>query len=394
MTLMKRWLLPEGVEEALPEEAEWLEAARRELIDMYRHWGYELVFPPFIEYLDSLLSGAGPDLDLQTFKITDQLSGRMLGVRPDITPQVARIDAHRLNRSEPTRLCYLGTVLRTRPTSLGGSRSPLQVGAEIYGHEGKASDVEILSLMLETLELCGIEDIHIDIGHSGIYRQVAKEFGIDQEDSDQLFEMLQRKAVPEIRDFVTELALNNEQRQLLVELALMNGDSEMLMDARRQFAFSERIVGYLDTLSSLAQITEERFPEVNVHFDLAELRGFHYETGIVFSAYTSGEGAEIARGGRYDGIGRDFGRDRAAVGFSTDLKTLQKLSSKHFGFQARKVWAPDWQEESLLAFIQERRRQGDIVIHSLDGDFEQSKAMGCTHYIVNRDGQWSVEELG
>lgn len=394
MTLMERWLLPEGVEEALPAEANWLEHVRRELIDMYRSWGYELVFPPFIEYLESLLPASGPDLDLQTFKVTDQLTGRMMGVRADITPQVARIDAHRLNRAGPTRLCYLGTVLKTRPEDLGGSRSPLQVGAEIYGHAGAASDFEIISLMIETLMVCGIEPIHLDLGHSGIYRQIVREFGLGQDDSERLFDMLQRKAVPEITTFVEDLDIAEPHRKLLPELALLNGDPSILSDARDQFSFSDRLINYVDSLRDLAHLTTSRYPDVYVHCDLAEMRGYHYETGVVFSAYTPGEGSEIARGGRYDGVGREFGRERAAVGFSTDLKVLRQLSQVSFGNTARTVWMPDRDDEDLHAYVRKRRSEGDIVIQSLDGDYEQSKELGCTHYIVNREGQWTVEEMG
>ncbi|MGV6816620.1 MAG: ATP phosphoribosyltransferase regulatory subunit [Thiotrichales bacterium] len=394
MTLMERWLLPEGVEEALPVEANWLEHIRRELIDMYRSWGYELVFPPFIEFLESLLPASGPDLDLQTFKVTDQLTGRMMGVRADITPQVARIDAHRLNRSGPTRLCYLGTVLKTRPDDLGGSRSPLQVGAEVYGHAGAASDLEIISLLIETLKVCGIDPIHLDLGHSGIFRQIVRELGLGQEDSERLFGMLQRKAVPEITALAEELDLDKTQRKLLPELALLSGDPEILSRARELFSFSDSLMNYVDALRQLARMISARYPDVHVHCDLAEMRGYHYERGIVFSAYTPGEGSEIARGGRYDGLGREFGRERAAVGFSTDLKTLRQLSQISIHDTSRRVWVPDLDDEELLAFVHKCREQGDIVIQSLDGDYEQSKELGCTHYIVNREGQWTVEEMG
>ncbi|HED18012.1 MAG TPA: ATP phosphoribosyltransferase regulatory subunit, partial [Gammaproteobacteria bacterium] len=213
MIAKNRWLLPEGIEDLLPDQAMQLEQLRREILDLYRSWGYELILPPFIEYLDSLLTGSGHDLDLQTFKLIDQLSGRLLGLRADMTPQAARIDAHRMQREAPSRLCYLGTVLRTRPDGFDGSRSPLQVGVELFGHAGAESDVEILQLMVATLALTGVEDVYLDLGHVGIYRGLAHDAGLDEEQEALLFDALQRKALPEIDTFLAGLDLSTAQRE-------------------------------------------------------------------------------------------------------------------------------------------------------------------------------------
>ena len=389
-----RWLLPEGIEEALPEDALWLESARRRLVDLYQGWGYQLVMPPFIEYLESLLTGSGHDLDLNTFKLTDQLNGRMMGVRADMTPQVARIDAHRLKQDVPTRLCYLGTVLTARPAGFGGTRSPLQVGAELYGHSGSGSDQEIISLMLETLNVCGIQSAHLDLGHAGIFRTVAEQAGLDGEQTGVLFEMMQRKAIPEIEAFVAGLNLRTEAAAGLVDLAMLNGDFEVLGHARKKLAFAgDAVMSYIDTIAQLWQGLQRDYPGVKINFDLAELRGFHYETGVVFAVFVPGEGQEIARGGRYDGIGRDFGRARPAVGFSADLKTLRRLARVDFKPAGRKIFAPETADESLRKMIHKLRSQGDSVICSLDDKDTDARAMGCAHRLKTHNGQWIVEEI-
>lgn len=391
---MNRWLLPEGIEEALPEDAAWLESHRRQLVDLYRSWGYELVLPPFIEYLESLLAGASPDLDLQTFKLTDQLTGRLMGVRADMTPQIARIDAHRINRGGPVRLCYLGTVLTTRPSGFGGTRSPLQVGVELYGSEGLASDREVLSLMLETMRLCGVEGINIDLGHTGIFREVSAAAALTEEQSEALFDMLQRKSVPEIDEFVTALKADADVIEGIRALAWLNGGVEALSKAREVLAFASKAMAHIDSLELLAGEIVRRYPEVSIHFDLAELSGYHYETGVVFSAYTAGEGQAIARGGRYHGIGRDFGRERPAVGFSADLKTLRKISSKLFEYQPRCILAPyDAGDARLVEMIAKLRDQGNCVVYALDGNGGQLDKDGCSHQLIKQDDRWVVEEI-
>jgi ATP phosphoribosyltransferase regulatory subunit len=389
-----RWLLPEGIEEALPADAFWLESARRRLIDLYQSWGYQLVMPPFIEYLESLLTGCGHDLDLHTFKLTDQLNGRMMGVRADMTPQVARIDAHRLKHAAPSRLCYLGTVLTTRPAGLGGTRSPLQVGAELYGHSGLDSDLEIISLMLETLAVCGIESVHVDLGHAGIFRTVAQQAGLNDDQTAILFDMLQRKAIPEIEVYVASLKLQPEVASGLADLAMLNGDKHVLERARNQLAFAgEAVVMFIDTLAQLQSSLEQNYPDVKIHFDLAELRGFHYETGVVFAVFMPAEGQEIARGGRYDGIGKDFGRARPAVGFSADLKILRRLATVDFKPAGRIIFAPQVSDKVLHQTVLELRAQGDSVIYSLDTNDTDASAQNCSHQLININDQWIVEEV-
>ena len=336
MTTKQHWILPEGIEEVLPEQAARFESIRRMLLDIYASWGYELVIPPTIDFIESLLTGTGHDLDLQTFKLVDQISGRTLGLRADMTPQVARIDAHQLQRDVPTRLCYIGTVLRTRPESIGDSRSPLQVGAELYGHAGIESEVEIIGLMLQTFAAMEIEDIYLDLGNVDIYRGLAKQAGLSKEDESQLFDMLQRKAVTEINALLDSLDIDEKVKNMLSGLSSLNGDKSVFVKAKELLADADDSVKQaIDYLENTAELMWQRFDrissgDIKVHFDLSELHGYHYKTGVVFAAFVPQLGQAIARGGRYDDIGKIFGRARAATGFSTDLKVLNELSAKQF----------------------------------------------------------------
>ncbi len=394
MTINDRWLLPQGIEEALPEQAAGLERMRRRLLDLYACWGYRLVMPPFIDYLESLLTGTGHDLDLQTFQLVDQLTGRSLGVRADMTPQVARMDAHHLKHDGPNRLCYIGTVLHTRPDGFGGSRSPLQVGAELYGHAGVESDVEILCLMLETFRHCGVENVFVDIGHVGIYRGLAEQAGLDARQEATLFEMLQRKAIPEINEFLGALDLNDEMLHMLGNLAELHGGRECLEKARALFDKADASVKQaLEYLRQTVDQLQRRMPGVSVHFDLSELRGYHYHTGILFAAYVAGQGQEIARGGRYDDIGKVFGRARPATGFSTDLKTLVDLAGQATSASRSAIFAPCATDETLASAIAELRAGGEIVIEELPGQQGDARAAGCDRLLIERDGQWRVEEI-
>ncbi|RMG50842.1 MAG: ATP phosphoribosyltransferase regulatory subunit [Gammaproteobacteria bacterium] len=384
-----RWLLPEGIDEALPEQARALEQMRRQILDLYASWGYELVMPPFIEFLESLLTGTGHDLDLQTFKLTDQLSGRMMGIRADMTPQVARIDAHRLGREAPTRLCYMGTVLHTRPAQLGGSRSPLQIGAELYGHSGLDSDFEVLSLMLETFRLCGIGRIHLDLGHVGIYRALARSAGWDEERELEFFDMLQRKARTEIDDFLAGQSIDAALRKALSALIDLNGGVEVLNEARRLLGGMDGIPAAIDSLEAISRRLSECYPDVAVNHDLAELRGYHYHTGLVFAAYVPGQGREIARGGRYDDIGRVFGRARPATGFSTDLKTLWLLGG-HARTEPRCCILAPAEGPGLDEAVATLRAEGRCVVRALEGQQAGAGEMGCTHELRLEDGAWQV----
>ena len=393
MSNLDRWLLPEGIDEALPAEAERLETYRRRLIDLYHAWGYELVMPPFIEYLESLLTGTGRDLDLKTFKLTDQLTGRMMGVRADMTPQVARIDAHRLGRETPARLCYLGTVLNTRSDGFGGTRSPLQVGAELYGHAGVDSDIEVISLMLETLNATGVRSVYVDFGHVGIFRGLVREAGLTEEQETAFFDMLQRKSIPEINEFLAGLSLDAAQCARLERLAEMNGGLDVFDEARALFqGAATEVTDALEYLATVVNTVHARYPQVELHIDLAELRGYHYHTGVVFTAYVPGEGQEVARGGRYDEIGKVFGRARPATGFSADLKTLARLSEDASVSGTSRIFAPAGNDAALVQKIVELRAAGERVVQALGGQTGSARDLGCDRELKEQGGQWTVVE--
>ncbi|MCI0400434.1 MAG: ATP phosphoribosyltransferase regulatory subunit [Gammaproteobacteria bacterium] len=386
-----RWLLPEGIEEVLPGQAARLETLRRALIDLYTSWGYELVIPPLIEYLESLLTGTGKDLDLQTFKLIDQLTGRSMGVRADMTPQVARIDAHQLKRDVPTRLCYLGTVLHTRPDGSGGSRSPYQVGAELYGHAGVESDAEVLCLMLETLKLAGIADVHVDLGHMGIFRGLVRQAQLNPGDQSVLFDALQRKAAPEVRARLDQWSVAADVREMLVSLVNLNGDLGVLEDAERALRKASKPVRQsLTDLKRIASLVSQRMAHAPLNFDLAELRGYHYHTGVIFAAYVPGRGQAIALGGRYDDIGQAFGRARPATGFSTvDLKALVALAPE-VGAARRGIFAPSSEDPLLAEAIERLRQQGERVICALPGQTGGAAEMACDRQLLLQNGRWVV----
>jgi ATP phosphoribosyltransferase regulatory subunit len=393
MTTTQHWILPQGIEEVLPEQAARFEAMRRMLLDLYASWGYELVKPPTIDFIESLLTGTGHDLDLQTFKLVDQISGRTLGLRADMTPQVARIDARQLQRDVPTRLCYIGTVLRTRPESIGDSRSPLQVGAELYGHAGIESEVEIIGLMLQTFAAMEIDDIYLDLGNVDIYRGLAKQAGLSKDIESQLFDMLQRKAVTEINTLIDSLDIDNKVKEMLSGLSSLYGDKSVFVKARKLLSNADDSVKQaIDYLEKTAELMWQRYgaelSETKVHFDLSELHGYHYKTGVVFAAFVPQLGQAIARGGRYDDIGKIFGRARAATGFSTDLKVLNQLSGKQFALP-EKIFAPLNVDQSKVA---ELRAQGNVVIEELPGQETDAKAMGCNRSLCLVDGQWTIKD--
>jgi ATP phosphoribosyltransferase regulatory subunit len=391
MTTKQHWILPEGIEEVLPEQAARFEAMRRLLLDLYASWGYELVMPPTIDFIESLLTGTGHDLDLQTFKLVDQMSGRTLGLRADMTPQVARIDVHQLRRDVPTRLCYMGTVLRTRPESIGDSRSPLQVGAELYGHAGVESEVEILGLMLQTFSVLEIDDIYLDLGNVDIYRGLAEQAGLSTDVESQLFDMLQRKAVTEINTLLDSLDIEEKVKTMLAGLSSLNGDKSVFAQARKLLAdANDSVKQAIDYLEKTADLMWQRYGDIKVHFDLSELHGYHYKTGVVFAAFVPQLGQAIARGGRYDDIGKIFGRARAATGFSTDLKVLSQLAHKQFA-AAEKIFAPADESPELKAKITELRNDGNVVIQQLPDVEADAEAMGCSSSLCLVDGVWIVK---
>ena len=393
MATVDRWLLPDGIEEVLPPEAARIEAARRQVLDLFQCWGYEFVVTPHIEYLESLLTGAGQDLDLRTFKVTDPQSGRLMGFRADITPQVARIDAHTLRREGPSRLCYAGSVLHAQPRALSTSRSPIQLGAELYGDASPASDVEVISLMLDMLELARVPDVHMDLGHVGIYRGLARAAELSGEVEQQLFDALQRKAVDEVAALTDNLPA--ALASMLRALAELCGGREVLELAQACLVDAPAEVhAALDELVSIADELELRYPELPLYFDLGELRGYRYHTGAVFAAFVPGVGQSIAQGGRYDDIGADFGRARPATGFSTDLKTLVSLGHMQVDEPALGVWAPDSHDVYLWQAIQRLRREGVRVVQALPGqDIAAAAEAGCDRQLQLCDGRWQVAPL-
>ena len=389
--MKNRWLLPEGIEEILPPQAEELEAMRRKLLDLYKSWGYELIMPPFIEFLDSLLTGSSNDLDLQTFKLTDQITGRTMGVRADMTPQAARIDAHSLKREGPVRLCYLGTVLRTRPESQGGSRSPLQIGAELYGHSGIESDVEVLRLMLATLKATGVKDIHVDLGHVGIFRGLAREAKLNSEQETAMFEALQRKALPEMNSLLADFKVDKKFQDMFKALADLNGDARVLDEARKVLKKAGRdVMNAIDELDSIQKKTQQSVKDIKLYFDLGELRGYNYHTGVVFAAYVPGIGQSVAQGGRYDEIGAVFGRARPATGFSADMKSLVQAGYEK---PRKSVFAPADDDPALTDAIDGLRAQGITVIEELPGQNSDAKAMGCSRILFKCKNGWEVKNL-
>ncbi|MDH4273899.1 MAG: ATP phosphoribosyltransferase regulatory subunit [Gammaproteobacteria bacterium] len=392
-TATDHWLLPEGIEELLPSQAQKIEELRRAVLDTFRTWGYDFVVPPLVEHLESLLVGNGTDLDHSTFKLIDQLTGRMLGVRADITPQVARIDAHRLKRDEPVRLCYAGPVLLTRARELGGSRAPYQAGVELYGHGGLESDLEILTVMLESLGLAGLDTPYLDIGHVGIYRSLARQARLTLEQENAWFDAIQRKSRPDIDNLTHELedASVGEMLRALIDL---NGDIHVLEQARKVLARADDGVrGALDQLSAIAQVLAAQAPNVTLHFDLAELRGYRYHTGAVFAAYVPGYGQAVAQGGRYDHIGSVFGRARKATGFSMDLRAITTLKP----YQRRApcgIFAPAIKDATLAVRVRELRAAGERVIVELPGQVGGPASMGCDRQLVQDSNGWTVAQLG
>lgn len=387
MNQADRWLLPDGIEELLPPEATQLECVRRTLLDTFAQWGYELVIPPQLEYLESLLTGVGSDLNLHTFKVTDQLTGRLMGVSADITPQVARIDAHSWPKDGINRLSYCGPVLHTRAQSLLSSRAPIQIGAELFGESAACADVEVMSLLVESLKAAGLKDIHLDLGHVGIYQALVEAASLSEDAQSQIFENLNDKSVTEYNLLVEQYVTDEALKAAFISLLSMNGGIEVLEQAQGLSKVAD-VSASLSNLNSICEILSKRFPEVNIFIDLAELRGFDYHTGVVFAAYVAGHGQAIAQGGRYDDTGSVFGRSRAATGFSADLKQWVKLTNNDVPTQDA-IFAPvdtDW------SAVSELRAQGKRVISGLSST-DSPATFGCTLVLTEKNGQWIVETL-
>jgi ATP phosphoribosyltransferase regulatory subunit len=391
-TLDDHWLLPEGVDELLPPRAAELERCRRTLLDLYAGWGYELVTPPLVEHLETLLTGTGRDLELETFKLTDPASGRLLGIRADMTPQVARLDARHFDHGRPARLCYLGSVLRARAHAPNGSRTPVQVGAELYGHSGIESDVEVLSLMLATLERLAVGDVHLDLGHVGVFRGLLRAARISGDAEANLLGALQRKA-PEEVDAALACVEDRRVSAWIRALVDLNGGHEVLRRARDTLAGApDEVHAALDSLTQLITALDDWGVRPPLHFDLCELFGYAYYTGVVFAALVPGAGQPVARGGRYDDIGASFGAARPATGFSADLKTLVAMSAGEQGPRPSGIAAPWSPAPKLREAVARLREQGEQVLLALPGT-EATLRLSCDRQLVQRDGHWAVEPI-
>jgi len=381
---MPRWLLPENISDVLPHEARRVEDLRRALLDLYRGYGYELVIPPLIEYVDSLLTGTGGDLDLRTFKLVDQSSGRMLGLRADFTPQAARIDAHILNRGGVVRLAYAGSVLHARAQHPLAVREPLQVGAELFGHAGAAADLEVLSLAIASLRLAGMQPVRLDLGHTGVVRGLLDLAPIPPPLADELLAALSVKDLPALEQRAS--ALDSRVRSGLLALARCNGGIEVIDQARRALPDAPRIAAALAELEVLARGCAA--DEVSI--DLADLHGYRYLTGVTFAVHAPELAGAVLRGGRYDDIGRAFGRARPAVGFSIYLRDLARLQADR---SASAIRAPAGTDAALRALIDSLRAKGEVVVQALPGEAEADSggAFSFDRHIVRSDGQWRLE---
>ena len=382
---MPNWLLPENIADVLPSEARKIEVLRRAMLDNFRLYGYELVMPPLLEYLESLLTGAGHDTDLRTFKLVDQLSGRTLGLRADMTTQVARIDAHLLNRNSVTRLCYAGSVLHTRPSGLHATREPLQIGAEIYGHGGLEADAEIQELVLASLALAGFSQVRLDMCHVGVLRAIIANDAKAKSDEESLHVLLRTKDMPELQKITA--GYGAVTRAALLALPGLYGGAEVLVRAR---SILPPLPGITAALDEMASLTSNK--NANVTIDLADLRGYHYESGVMFAVYVPGLPNAVARGGRYDHVGEAFGRARPATGFSMDLRELARLLPS--AERTRSIRAPWGEDPKLRAKVAELRKAGEIVIQTLPGHENDHDEFDCDRAIVLENGNWTLKNLG
>lgn len=382
---MPNWLLPEYIADVLPREARKIEELRRVLLDHFRLFGYELVMPPLLEYLESLLSGTGQEMDLHTFKLVDQLSGRTMGIRADMTTQVARIDAHLLNRNSVTRLCYAGSVLRTQPTGFYATREPFQIGAEIYGHQGLEADTEIQQLALACLNLAGISNVRLDLSHIGILKSILALDPLAKKYEAQLFSLLLSKDIPALKEISNNF--NDVTAQALLSLPNLYGDSTVLSKARMVLPKEEGITKALDELETIIM----QLDGTQITIDLADLRGYHYHSGVMFAIYAKNLPNAIVRGGRYDHVGETFGRARPATGFSIDLRELAYLMPD--AKRKRAILAPWNQDKTLQETINALRNTGEIVIQNLPGHENDQDEFDCDRTLVLENTKWVLKNL-
>lgn len=381
---MRRWLLPEYIEDVLPADARRLELLRRRLLDLFHTHGYQFVIPPLLEYLESLTTGVGHDLDLLTFKVVDQLSGRLMGVRSDITPQAARIDAHLLNQQGVTRLCYAGSVLRTQPGGTAQTRQPLQLGAELFGHVGLESDLEIQRLLVNALRLAGVPRPHLDFSHVAVFRSLVQRAGLKAELEAEMFAALQAKDASSLGELTA--GIEAVTREALRALPALYGGVEVLQEAQQRLPQYAEIKLALQELKRAAQGLADL--DVVVSFDLAELRGYHYHSGMVFAAYAEGVAGALAQGGRYDQVGQVFGRARPATGFSMDMRALIGLLPNAEGQSG--ILAPYTDDAGLAQKIDELRAAGEVVVVDLPGHEAHRVELGCDRMLVKQGEGWAI----
>ena len=379
------WLLPEYIADALPAEAERIERLRRALLDHFRSHGFEFVMPPMLEYLESLLTGAGQDLKLRTFKLVDQLSGRTMGVRADITPQTARIDAHLLNHRGVTRLCYCDSVLHTLPATISASREPVQIGAELYGHAGIAADLAVIRLMAGAFARIKVPVSRIDLGHVGIFRALAEAAGLPEESEENVLNLLQAKDVPGLSEACAEVP--SPYREALQRLPQLYGGAEIIERAAAELPALPAITAALEGLRHLVASA----PDLPFSIDLSDLRGYHYHNGVVFAAYCPGYPAALALGGRYDGAGKAFGRARPATGFSMDLREVARLAP--VARPAGAILAPiAVHDGKLAAHIAALREQGEVVVELLPGE-SACEGPVCDRKLAQVGEHWIIEAI-
>lgn len=384
---MRNWLLPEYIEDVLPAEAARIETLRRSLLDLFKVHGYQYVIPPMLEYMESLITGVGHDLDLATFKVVDQLTGRLMGVRADMTPQAARIDAHLLNHQGITRLCYAGSVLRTKPDGLAQTREPLQLGAELYGHAGIASDIEIQRLLIKALHAMGIEQVHLDFSHVNVFGSLIEASQINPQLEQDLYAALKSKDQSAVAALTNDL--DKTTREALLNLTELNGDKTILAKAAKLLPSTPAIKQALDSLAQVANGLQDL--GVTVSFDLSELRGYHYHSGIVFAAYAQGYKGPLALGGRYDEVGQAFGRARPATGFSLDLRGVVTALSPAQSETA--IFAPAQNDSTLIAKIDELRAEGYVVIQELPGVEFDFAELNCNKKLEHYNSGWHVVDI-
>lgn len=382
---MSAWVLPDHIADVLPSDARHIEELRRDLLDTARCYGYELVMPPLLEHIQSLLTGAGVALDLQTFKLVDQLSGRMMGLRADSTPQVARIDAHLLNRSGVTRLCYCGPVLHTRPSAPHATREPLQFGAEIYGHAGLEADIEVLTLALDCLKAAKVQAPSIDLADARLVKAMLSGVSVNAAELANLYAALAAKDSPELITLTQHMPA--EVRQGLLALVQLYGDDHVLIEAEKVL---QPLPAVREALLNLKQLANH-LQGVQVTFDLADLRGYAYYTGARFAIYAPAGSDALVRGGRYDEVGAVFGRNRPAAGFSLDLKALvAAVQPRPLQVAIRAPWRDDIALADAIAAL---RKRGEIVMRVLPGHESEVDEFHCDRKLIEVAGQWVVQAI-